>query len=454
MKTLAQELSEYAQALQPRDLPADVIQQAKRLIIDTIGCAIGGYASEPGTIARDLAADFGSGRLRATIIGSGQTASPDLAAFVNGVMIRYLDYNDGYTSTTSGHPSDNIAAVLSSAEAAGADGMRVIAATVLAYEMYCRFSDALDTLPFDHSTLDCIASSLSSAYLFRLPPEQMANALNLAITPNLALHQPRIDILSHWKACAAANACRNAVFATMLAARGLTGPRFAFEGAEGLFKVLSKNPVELAPLGGSGRPYKIMECSIKRFPLGQYSQTVIQAVLEVRAQLPDVTDIAEVHIRTMQKAITIMAGDPQKWRPTTRETADHSMVYTTGVALMYGSVHQRHFNDEFLHNPELLDLVSRVKVSPSAEADRRAPEAMLCDVEVLTRSGKRYSAEVAYHKGHYKNPISDAALEEKFRSLANDVIAPSQVDRLLDRLWHLEDAQDIGDILRLTLIKD
>jgi 2-methylcitrate dehydratase len=200
--------------------------------------------------------------------------------------------------------------------------------------MYCRFSDIVDITPFDHSTLDCIASGIASAYLFGLPPDRMADALNLAITPNLALHQPRIDVLSHWKACAAANACRNAVFATMLAARGLTGPRLAFEGAEGYFAAAGKGQTALEPLGGQGRPYKIMECSMKRFPLGQYSQTVVQAALEVREKLPDVRDIAEVHIRTLQKAITIMAGDPQKWRPTTRETADHSMVYTTGVALM------------------------------------------------------------------------------------------------------------------------
>ena len=452
MKTLAQRLSDYASALQPRDLPAEVTRQAKRQIIDTIGCAIGGYTSEPSKIARDLASAFGGGRQRATIIGSGQTTSPDLAAFVNGVMIRYLDYNDGYTSTVSGHPSDNISAVLSSAEAAGADGERVIAATVLAYEMYCRFSDPVDILPFDHSTLDLIASGLASAYLFGLPPAQMVESLNLAITPNLALHQPRIDVLSHWKACAAANACRNAVFAAMLAARGLTGPRLVFEGAEGYFKVVSKGPFELAPFGGSGRPFKIMECSIKRFPLGQYSQTVIQAVLEVRDKMPDARDIAEVHIRTMKKAITIMAGDPEKWRPTTRETADHSMVYTTGVALMYGTVHQRHFGEEYRNSAELLDLVSRVKVHVSEKANRRAPEAMLCDVEVITGSGKRYSSEVAYHKGHYKNPMSDSDVEAKFRSLAHEVLSPGQTDSLLDRLWHLEEVKDIGGILRLTVI--
>ena len=452
METLAERLSAYAKALQYRDLPAEVTQQAKRLIVDTLGCALGAYSSEPGKIARDLASAFGAGRERATILGSGQSASPDLAAFVNGVMIRYLDYNDGYTSTVSGHPSDNIAAVLSSAEAAGADGARVIAATVLAYEIYCRFSDGADIAPFDHSTIDCIASSLASAYLFGLPPAQMAQALCLGITPNLALHQPRIAVLSHWKACAAANACRNSVFAVMLAARGLTGPALAFEGAEGYFNAVTQGPMELAPFGGAGRPFKIMECSIKRFPLGQYSQTVIQAVLEVRAQLPDVRDIAEVHIRTLQKAITIMAGDPEKWRPTTRETADHSMVYTTGVALLYGEVHQRHFDEEYRNNRELLELVSRVKVSVSEEANRRAPEAMLCEVEVITKAGKRYSSEVAYHKGHYKNPMSELEVEAKFRSLTRDLLSAGQIDGLLKRVWRLEEVKDISEIMRMTII--
>ena len=328
----------------------------------------------------------------------------------------------------------------------------VIVGTVLAYELYCRFSDLADITPFDHSTIDCVASSLASAYAFGLPPAQMAQALSLGITPNLALHQPRIAVLSHWKACAAANACRNSVFAAMLAARGLTGPALAFEGDEGYFRTVTKGASELAPFGGGGRPFKIMECSIKRFPLGQYSQTVIQAVLEVREKVPDFRDIAEVHIRTLAKAITIMAGDPEKWRPTTRETADHSMVYTTGVALMYGEVHQRHFDDAYLHNPELLDLVSRVKVSVSEEANRRAPEAMLCGVEVVTKSGARYSSEVAYHKGHYRNPISETEVEVKFRSLAREFLAPTQIDRLLERLWRLEEVKDIGEVMRMTVI--
>jgi 2-methylcitrate dehydratase len=96
--------------------------------------------------------------------------------------------------------------------------------------------------------------------------------------------------------------------------------------------------------------------------------------------------------------------------------------------------------------------VSRVKVSPWDEADRRAPEAMLCEVTVTTRSGRRYSAEVAYHKGHYKNPLTDAEVEAKFRSLTEDFLSPAQIDRLLVRLWDLENVKDLGEVLRLTVI--
>ena len=233
---------------------------------------------------------------------------------------------------------------------------------------------------------------------------------------------------------------------------GLTGPSPIFEGDGGYFKAVTRQPFELETFGGPGQPFKIGECSIKRFPLGQYSQTVVQAALEVREQLPDVDDIAQVNVSTLQTAVNIMAGDPEKWRPVNRETADHSMPYTVAVALMYGTVDQSHFDDEYLQDQRLLDLVSRVEVTVSEEANRMAPEAMLCEVEVVTSNGERHSRRVAYHKGHYKNPLSDIELEDKFRSLAGPVLAKERVEGLLDRLWRLEDVADIGEIFELTRI--
>ena len=453
MTTLAERLSSYATSLHHRDLPSEVAHQAKRFIIDSIGCAIGGYTSEPSKIARDLAASVTSSP-PATILGSGQATSPDLAAFANGIMIRYLDYNDGYSSKEVGHPTDNLAAVLPLAEISHASGRRVIAAMVAAYETFCRFADALDVKArgFDYVTVGAISATIGAARALSLSPEKTVEALNLAITSNLALYQTRIGNVSMWKGCAHANTSRNAVFATMLAARGLTGPSPVFEGEGGYFKAVTGGPLELEPFGGSGQPFKIMEGSLKRFPLGLFSQAVVEAALAVRQQIPDPREIAEVKIQTLSTAVKIMAGDPEKWRPANRETADHSMPYTAAVALMYGAVNQRHFDDEFLHNKELLDLVSRIKCEPSDEADRRAPDAMLCQLEASTTSGERFSSQVDHFRGHFKNPMTDQEVEEKFRSLVQGLVAPSQAEALLHRLWRLEEVADIGEVIRLTRV--
>ena len=453
MATIAERLSSFATSLRFQDLPPEVVHQAKRLIIDTLGCAFGGYAGQPSKLARDLASTLTSTQ-PATVLGSGQTTSPDMAAFANGVMIRYLDFNDGYTSKESGHPSDSIAATLAATEVARGGGQRFITATVAAYEAFCRVCDAVDIKPhgFDHVTVGCIASTLGAAKGLGLSEDQTHQALNMAVASNLALYQTRIGDVSMWKGCAYANASRNALFAAMLARRGLTGPSPIFEGPGGYFKAVSGEPFELEPFGGEGRPFKIMECSIKRFPLGQYSQTVVQAALEVRQQLPDVNDIAEINIETLQTAVNIMAGDPEKWRPANRETADHSMPYTVAVALLYGEVNQDHFDEVYLANEDLLALTGKVKVNVSEEANRRAPEAMLCRLEVVTGAGQRYSAEVAYHKGHYKDPLDDSEVEAKFRSLCDGRLTPARTSALLERLWNLDKVEEMEEVLRVAKI--
>ena len=453
MATIVEQLGAYACGLRYEDLPREVVQQAKRLIADTVGCALGGFRSGPAAIARDIAGTVTSSE-PATVMVSGERSSVDLATFANGVMIRFLDFNDGYTSNgESGHPSDSIAAVLAVAERMKCRGRDAIVATVLAYEVFCRVCDVADLKPigWDHVTVGGMASTAAAARLLGLSEGKVAEALNLGIAPNIALYQTRIGNVSMWKGCAYANASRNAVFAAMLAQRGMTGPSPIFEGAGGYFKAVTRAPFALPALGGRAHPYKIMECSIKRYPLGQYSQTVVQAALEVRRMIRSPNDIAEVRIETGATAIRLMAGDPEKWAPATRETADHSMPYTVAVALTHGGVDEHHFGDAYIRDPGLLALARKVKVQISEEANRRMPEAMLCRVSVTTAAGETHTAEVEYHRGHWKNPMSESEIEEKFRGLAAGVLAPAQTDRLLERLWKLEELPDAGEIVRLTL---
>jgi 2-methylcitrate dehydratase len=453
--TVVEKLSAYTRGLRYENLPAEVVHQAKRLIIDTMGCALGGYAGEPPRIARDLAATVTS-TLPATVMVSGARTSPDLAAFANGAAIRFLDFNDGYTSTgESGHPSDSIAAALAAAELSRRDGREFITAVVLAYEVFCRVCDAADLKPlgFDHVTVGGMASTAAAARLLGLTEAQTAQAFNLGIAPNIALYQTRIGNVSMWKGCAYANASRNALFAAMLAARGMTGPSPVFEGVGGYFKAVTRQPFELAPFGGKDQPFKIMECSIKRFPLGQYSQTVVEAALRVRDKIRSADDVAEVRVETVTTAIRLMAGDPDKWEPETRESADHSMPYTVAVALLYGAVEEKHFEDVFLHDPQVRALTRRVKAKATPEADARMPHAMLCRLELVLKSGATHVAVVEYHRGHWKNPMSDAEVEAKYRALAGKALAPARSERLLEALWKLEDAADTGEIVRLTVAR-
>jgi 2-methylcitrate dehydratase len=103
-----------------------------------------------------------------------------------------------------------------------------------------------------------------------------------------------------------------------------------------------------------------------------------------------------------------------------------------------------------VRDPRILELTKRVKATATEEADRRMPDAMLCRMELATKSGETHRATVEYHKGHWKNPMTDAEVEAKFRTLAAHVLKPPEIDRLLESLWRLEELDDAGEAVRLT----
>jgi 2-methylcitrate dehydratase len=451
MQTVAELLGAYASSLRYEDIPPQVAHQTRRTLIDTLGCGLGGYDSEPARIACELAALVASSR-PATVMGGGHKTSLELAVFANSVMVRYLDFNDGYVKKGSGHPSDCIAALLSVAEVTGASGRDLIVATVIAYEVFCGICDAWDHKPpgIDSVTTSGIAVAAAAARLMGLTQPQITEAINIMVAGNIALYQTRLGNVSMWKGSAAANASRNAVFAAQLAARGMTGPSPIFEGRNGFFKIVSRQDFDFPPLGGGEQLFRILHCHFKQFPLGNYGQPVVTAALEARALVGDVNEIEEVHIRTSQRALNVMADNPEKWRPRNRETADHSMPYTTAVALIYGTIDAGYFEEEyFLHNKELLAMTDRVKCSASEEATRRVSESLLCDIEVLLKSGERRSARVEYHRGHWRNPMSDAEVEAKFRKLAGAQMPTARIAALLAQLWEIDKLRDLGTLMNM-----
>src|SRR5438045_1024422 len=179
-RSLAERLADYSVRLRFDDLPAPVVHEVKRRFIDSFATAVGAMPADAYAIARRCALRV-SGDPGASLLVGGRS-SPEWAAFVNGLLIRYLDFNATYLSKEPAHPSDNLAAVLAVGEAAGAAGPDLITAAVLAYEIQCRFCDAasLRKHGIDHVTYGAISSSAAACKLLRLDAVRTTHAIGLA----------------------------------------------------------------------------------------------------------------------------------------------------------------------------------------------------------------------------------------------------------------------------------
>jgi 2-methylcitrate dehydratase len=453
-QNIAEYLASYSSSIQFEDFPEEVVDRAKTLLIDTLACAVGGYTGEPCKIARRIANRIIECEMPTSILGSGTQSSLELATFANGAMIRYLDFNDSYFSREGGHPSDNFSAILSCADAVHASGKDVLLATILAYEVFCRLTDRYKISPqgFDHAITGVISATAGASKLLGLSQKQMVEAINLAVAPNIALGQTRKGAVSMWKGCALANAGRNAVFAAQLAKEGMTGPSPIFEGYSGFFKAVS-GEFALEAFGGNGRPFRIMDVMIKRYPCGAVAQTAIDAAIQLREKISGIDEIAEINVGTFRFGKTAMANDPEKWHPKTRETADHSMPYVIAVGLKYGSVDYEHFNDAYLEDREILELMQKIKVEETEECNDLYPESYTNHVKILTRSGEEISERVQYHRGHPKNPLTDDEIDEKFHSLVKESIPSNKQKEILSMIRNLEAVEDIGKLMESFFVE-
>src|SRR5919106_2454962 len=445
-------LCDYALKLSYRDLPQEVIGRTKHIVMDTVGCALGGAESPPAKIARGSAAEITSA-VPSTVLVSGRKTSPDLAAFANGVMIRYLDFNDTFAGSPTCHPSDLLAPVLAVVDATNGSGKDIILGMVLGYEVLCGLIDAGAKergRNWDQSTYGVIAAAATAAKLFGHTREQMANAISLALTSHISLEQIRRGQISHWKGCALANASRNAVFCAMLAAKGMTGPEEAFEGKAGFLNSTGIR-FEIKPFADSAESYRIMKARLKAFPSGYFSQSAIEAILNLRSQIPDLDDIKEIRLQTFPAGYEVMDSGEANWKPKTRESAHHSHPCVMAFALMEGKLEFRHYEQTYYKRSDVRALMQKIKVRIGEEPVAVWPEVPLNIVDVEMESGKVLSTKVAYHLGHFKRFMTDEEQERKFRPLAEPLLPKRQIDDLLACLRRLDNVEQISELISLTL---
>lgn len=419
-------IAEYACGLEYRGLSDELVNQVKRRVIDTLGVCFGCLEAPPVKIARDFAADSSS-KYAATVLGSWTKSPVDHASFANCCAARYLDFNDTYLSKEALHPSDNIPALIAVSEAEKASGRDLILGIVAAYDVCCRLADAASIRDrgWDHVTYIALSSAVGASKVMGLSVEQTEQAINLAATPNVALRQTRAGELSMWKGCAAANAARNGVFAALLAKRGMTGPSPVFEGEMGFFKQVSGE----FKLDLSGE-HKLLETHIKNYPVEYHAMSAVDAARELFQEVKG-GEIESVDIDTFTVGWRIIAKDPEKWAPKTKETADHSLPYLVDTALLRGVVWLDSYLDWVIADPATASLLKRTKVHINGAYDAMYPESTPVKLRIRLRDGRTLEKEVVYPKGHHRNPMSDEEVEIKYMKLGGPKDS-------LPVLWSLE----------------
>lgn len=451
MDEITRKLVTYARELDFVDISPAAVHAAKRSMVDSIGCALGVFRAEPIAAIRRLAAES-SATTPATVIGTAIESSAELAAFANSAMIRYRDFSDDYfggRGDIGPHPSDNIGGVLAAAEATGGDGKALIGGIVVAYEAIGQILDHISLPPgkriWDYPVLHSIATSLGAGRVLGLTDEQLANALGVAAVSNITLNQARSGQLSDWKGLAGPNGSRNGLFAALLARQGITGPTEPFDGSAGLARHLNVH-FGVGQFGGGGVPFRIEGTYFKYFPVRYHCQLPVWTAFELRQKV-DPGAIESITLYLAGRYVTDRGKDPDTWDPQTHGTADHSFPYLVAAALIDGELTERTLTPARYRDPQVLALAGKISLAEEPSFTEAFPKTFNACLEATLAGGEVVVAHQTNPKGHPDNPMTDGDLEAKFLTQVDGVIPETQARDVLARLWDLENAGSIKDLI-------
>lgn len=453
MDNLSLKIARFSQELEFDQIPEAARQEAKRFLLDSVGCALAGWQSEDMQALHSYVKRLG-GIPEATLIASGERTNAPLAALMNSSLIRALDYNDIYWVQDPSHPSDLIGAVLSAGEANHRSGKDVLTAIVLAYELEIRWCHAavpgIREVGWHHASLTQFVSPFVAGKLYGLDDAGLVAAAGISGSSHFTLGSVVAGHLTNMKNLADPLAVQAGVVAVEMARQGLTGPTHLFEGKEGLLEVIANVEWNLEAVTEKlGEEFFITNCSYKAFPTEALTHQPITGVLELRErQSIDPVQIDQIVIHTTTRGADILS-DPSKYKPDTKETADHSLPYVVAVAALDGHVLPDSFAHEKLINPQIRDLLPKIQVAADPEIDSLFPQVKRAKVEIRLKNGTKYQTTTDYAKGDPHNPLSNSELIAKFQANASGLLDDDAQQQIVEATFNLENKDDIGSYMQL-----
>src|SRR6478752_2843885 len=445
-------MSQWAAGLQYKDLSSEAVYQAKRFLLDSLGCALGGYQQHDVGIALDLLDEIAGPGL-ATVIGTGKRIDPVSAALANALMIRCMDYNDIYWKQDPSHPSDIFPAAIACCERAKSNGKELIVGLVLGHEFEMRLCEAafpgIRERGWHHATLTAFAAPIVAGRALNLRWEQIQHAIGISASRHCTLGAVTAGKLTMMKNTVDPMATQSGVLAALLAEKGYTGPEHVIDGKEGLTHVFKPDWKLNLLTDGLGDSWRITQCGMKFFPTEALTHAPISAVLDlVKTNDLHPGDVEKIQIRSLARAADILS-DPSKYDPRTKETADHSLPYVIAAAVADRQVTPLQFTPEKIMDPKIREQLRKVEVIADAEIEKVFPALQRVVVTIRRKDGREFTRQLDFPKGDPRNPLSDAEVEEKFAALAEGVLSGRAQKKLKQAIWNLEKVGSVSKLMAL-----
>ena len=438
--TLAEQLAAFSTGVRFDAMPRKDVDAIARLLLDTLGCAIGAVGCEPTRMLAPLLRAPAHAQDAATLIGDGRHVALADAVLHNGALVRYLDFMDVYWARDICHPSENIPAALAAAEAAHTSGRALVEAVAVAYEAQIRLADAfsLEGMQLHHVSAAGFVVPLLLGKLWQLGPGETAHAVALGGFRHLTSAALVQGQLSMAKAVGYAWPASECVASTRLAAVGFTGPLAVLDA-------LGVQGVDLSPGTSSAR-----RVSLKQFPAQYTLQSPVEAAIALRDRIGAGTaDIASINIE-VHADVCRRTADPAKLSPDSRESADHSLPCCVAMALADGCLTAAQFDGGRWADADVKILMEKTRCQASAEFEAAFP-GRPAKLTLRMRDGSEFTELVKVPLGDASQPMSEAQVCAKFLAQASPLLGAARANRVADMVMAVDRIEDVGELSALLV---
>jgi 2-methylcitrate dehydratase PrpD len=425
-------------------IPDKVRYEAKRSVLNWLGCAIGASRHEGIDIALAALAGF-SGPAQASVLGRGERLDIMHAALLNGISSHMFDFDDTHLKTVI-HPSGPVAsALLALAEYRPMSGADFLHAFILGVEVECRIGNAVYPSHYDvgwhiTGTAGVFGAAAAVGRVLKLNPQQMTWALGIAATQSSGLREMFGTMCKPFHP---GRAAQNGMTAAFLASKNFTSSERGIEAPRGFANVLAtvRNYDEIT--GKLGQTWEVALNTYKPFACGIVIHPIIDGCVQLRNEHQlKAADIESIALKVHPLVLELTG----KKTPQVGLEGKFSVYHSAAVAIIYGEGGEDVYSDACVRDPEVITLRDKV----SAAVDKSVHEDA-AHITIKLKDGRTLAKHVEHAIGSLARPMSDDDLEAKFRKFAKGILSTGETDALIKLCWSLEKLKDAGEVARAAV---